>query len=1687
MADLNIAVQMSGRDTGAQAVISRAQQTLAGLRSAAAETTGVMGRLWSSMETGIGIAAGFAVFQAGGRALEYARDAAIGFNQTLDGARATMSRYFTDQQSLNNSIEHLNDLAAKTPFAFEGLLVAQQRTIGAARSAQELKENMDAITVVAANTGRVGTQNMERISLALGQMTAKGKLAGGELLQLTEAGVNMAEIITKHLGISTAEMYKMMEAGQLKSSMVWEAMRKEATDPRNREALEKMEKTWAGSWAAINDIARKVIADTFRPLFDLLTEGAIAFKAFLQTDEFKAWAETLRLSFVGISEAVKSTITSLAPLGQAIATAFGQATGGDFGGAFATLRDGFGTVLGQITQDIGAFAQEMFGAGANLIGEFASGMLEGGIAAVQAAIDTVASIIASFLIGASPPPEGPLSTIDEGGRTLMETYGMGMQSGLGPAKAAVEQIDDAIRGLNSSIAEIDFEQTSIRRTVQDIKQEYEDMIDPLKEQLELIERKRGEGEKELKLRFQERELALREAELLAKGDPVRRAELMGELERIKQRQKELGLADSLADIEEQKRKLQKDGTKGQLDDLKYTRQREDLERRLKDAKDKGQKESILRQIEELDLRRKMDKEDTRNDKEDAKRKLAQLELRQKELEKEQELAALVDKGQLAAIAKEKELLGLDKERAEIAQRYNDIGSDAARQEVLDRIRAIKDEETARLRPLEDQQRLLQRQKDDLEEVRKRLQLQKQELNDIVQVYQKAERERKASEKAAKEAAKSAQVPGRPAGGISFDIDEAQKKAKEKIVEMGAGLSAALADSIRNNAPTLVASAFGFVLGGIVAGPVGAVFGAALVPKLWEAVNEKLKEAGFDASPVLAEIIAGIRDGDWTRVGDALLSGFKGVWNALFKPETDIDEGGIAVRAAKWVGDKLALIPWDQVGKTLRAGWDKAWTFLFGEGANVDQGAQGGQSGSTGLTTKIQDAVGNAVAAVNWVDVWARAQNMGTTFRNEFFKQVGSAFTSVAQTDMSGVGEAIGYWFTRVVIDVVSAIGEEISRILFGGIQRWFIRTFTDEEPGPETQSAVVTFLVGILKGAVAAIAEDPWDAVNALLTIVFAPARWTKALLGMVGKVPIAGPIIKWIGDALLDVGKFFRGGKRDPITTLWDDVLVPLAKELPDRLGKALKTVIEPTKKALAAPFKEVFDPKVARDDMINWVDGLLEGFRYRIPQVTDAITDWAKDVIRIVRFWWGMRSPSQVMHDIGIDFVQGFMDGVSATLDAANTHVETFAQGVIDAVNTYVGGPVMWLVDTGKQMLEGFQNGVQSFWDTTLKPWLEGAGDWVTTAFNAFKQGPVKWLVDTGKEVLNGLQTGVDDHWNRGGIRAWFEGAGDWVIQAVRHYAGGPVNWLVQTGTDIWSGLQTGIQNAQEGFKRFLEGIINSIPSMIRSLLNLDADAGPLARVGERMVRELEIGIENRMPSLEALLGRLGGRLQRAMRTGWNLDDDMVADYIRERAPHYGIPAEHALAVWNNEGRSAYAGDYNTNGTPSSFGPYQLHFGGLGEPHSASGMGDSLLRSRGINAMDPSTWKDQIDYVFESVRNNGWGPFHGAPDWLRDVTGYKQGGLISEDIFGVGRSGRRYMFHGAPGKPEAVLDAATTAALRNGKGGGSAEHMANVLAERLGPMIARTRPIVQVGTAEQLERKVRRELAQQRRIDEHHRGVRT
>ena len=102
---------------------------------------------------------------------------------------------------------------------------------------------------------------------------------------------------------------------------------------------------------------------------------------------------------------------------------------------------------------------------------------------------------------------------------------------------------------------------------------------------------------------------------------------------------------------------------------------------------------------------------------------------------------------------------------------------------------------------------------------------------------------------------------------------------------------------------------------------------------------------------------------------------------------------------------------------------------------------------------------------------------------------------------------------------------------------------------------------------------------------------------------------------------------------------------------------------------------------------------------------------------------------------------------------------------------------------------------------------------------------------------------------------------------------------------------------------------------------------------------------------------------------DPNVVTEYIIKAAQARGIDPNVALKTARSEGLASYVGDDG-----SSFGPFQLHYGGVATGSNAvPGLGDNFTRDTGLDARNPNTVFSQIDYALNHAAQNGWGAFHG------------------------------------------------------------------------------------------------------------------
>lgn len=133
----------------------------------------------------------------------------------------------------------------------------------------------------------------------------------------------------------------------------------------------------------------------------------------------------------------------------------------------------------------GLNAGSWYQAGMNLMLELSRGMFDALTGYVLPTVTAITEAIASFLIGASPPPVGPLSQIREGGEETVKQYVLGMINGLKATDIAAiaQEIMQNVIGLEAQ----ELAQEKSIKALEDWVQQASDAVQAARDRIELFD------------------------------------------------------------------------------------------------------------------------------------------------------------------------------------------------------------------------------------------------------------------------------------------------------------------------------------------------------------------------------------------------------------------------------------------------------------------------------------------------------------------------------------------------------------------------------------------------------------------------------------------------------------------------------------------------------------------------------------------------------------------------------------------------------------------------------------------------------------------------------------------------------------------------------------------------------------------------------------------------------------------------------------------------------------------------------------------------------------------------------------------------------------------------------------------------------------------------------------------------
>ncbi len=180
----------------------------------------------------------------------------------------------------------IQKLAIQSPFTSDDIASSFRLAMAYGFTADEGKRLTQAMVDFASGSGATG-DSMNRVALALGQIKARGKLAGQEVMQLTEAGLGVTQILAKAFGKTTGEITGMIQGGLIPADKAIQAIT-ESLEKDFGGAAKRQAGTFSGLLSSLEDIKSVGLREFFAGTFTAIQPYLQDFVDTLSSPEFLA-------------------------------------------------------------------------------------------------------------------------------------------------------------------------------------------------------------------------------------------------------------------------------------------------------------------------------------------------------------------------------------------------------------------------------------------------------------------------------------------------------------------------------------------------------------------------------------------------------------------------------------------------------------------------------------------------------------------------------------------------------------------------------------------------------------------------------------------------------------------------------------------------------------------------------------------------------------------------------------------------------------------------------------------------------------------------------------------------------------------------------------------------------------------------------------------------------------------------------------------------------------------------------------------------------------------------------------------------------------------------------------------------------------------------------------------------------
>ena len=227
----------------------------------------------------------------------------------LFGSNAEMEQYLTsftvmlgDAEKAKKLMEDLTNFAATTPLEMDDVIKASEMLMNYGVSADDVIKKMTQLGDLSSGNAA----KLDRVTLAYGQMLAKGKVTNEELRQMLETGVPLLQALADTMGVTTGEVQDLASKSKIGIDQLDAAIASLTSDGgKFAGMMDKQSQTFQGMLSNAHDtieqIGRDVGAQAFEELKDTFSDLLEKVQELEEDGSLKRWATDAGKTLAGLT------------------------------------------------------------------------------------------------------------------------------------------------------------------------------------------------------------------------------------------------------------------------------------------------------------------------------------------------------------------------------------------------------------------------------------------------------------------------------------------------------------------------------------------------------------------------------------------------------------------------------------------------------------------------------------------------------------------------------------------------------------------------------------------------------------------------------------------------------------------------------------------------------------------------------------------------------------------------------------------------------------------------------------------------------------------------------------------------------------------------------------------------------------------------------------------------------------------------------------------------------------------------------------------------------------------------------------------------------------------------------------------------------------------------------------------